>query len=318
MGGKSYDNRLIASALKLGSNTTPDVCTDQRRDIKDLPYTGQGLSKIEDNTLVVIGDTAVDAFDIRTGHPRSINNVSNSGTDTPRSVFEIAEGGLGQDSMVGVGFKDAQGHIRIFNSYSAPVISDRIRDDFDGSNQGIVSLNSTDAEFIHAPQQRLLILAYNAILWVFDFKQRGWYDWRFVDQVNHISIGVDGEVFLTDGSEIFVYPQAGAVDTVTPIWVSGFSRLDPKTRAKIKRVDVDYICAGTTLQPGIYVDNVALTDSTSVMPASATETTDNSSYRDKTTRRKFAVEIHVTTPANVSALTIENVTQEYLISGKAP
>ena len=319
LNGKTKDNRLMAAAATL-RGVTPDHLTDDPRNIRDIPHDGMGLARIGDRILAVMGSHGHDSYDVTTGFLNKIEDVADVGTDAVGSVTEIIEGGLG-NIIRGVVFKDTLGNVRIFDGHGAQIIGDPIFDDFDGSNEGLDSLDATTAQYIYIPQQRLLFLAYGTQVWVQDLRVGGaWYDWRFNNSVNKMSIGVDGEMFFTDGEEMLVYPQAGTVDTPNPIWRSADVPLGEDTRGILKRVHVDYICAGTTLQPAIYKDRGASpTNAGGTLSASSSQSRGRTAYAYGTRiARELALEIHTTDYTKLTSLEIDSIAQQILIEGKKP
>jgi hypothetical protein len=259
--GTTRTNRVMVAAFAGSGAITPDHLSDFGLDVIDLDYDIQGLSQIGDDILVVVGTHGIDAFNVASGLPRKIEDVVNIGTDAPDSIADITEGGVG-NILRGVLFKDQLGNVRLFDGFSSKVISDPVRDDFDSSNQGVISLDTTTTQYKYIHQQRLLFLAYAGQIFILDFRNVNtsgaqWLDWRFNDDVDAMAVGVDGELFFTDGNKVFVFPQTGTVDTPNPQWVSSSMRLPEDTRGVLKKTHVDYLSTGAVLQPAVFIDSEA-------------------------------------------------------------
>lgn len=327
MAGVTRKNRLMRSARKIGNQVTPDGFTDQMGTWTDLPYEILGLSQIDDNNLVVIGKSGIDIFDISGGILNKRDDIVDIGTDATDGVCYIKEGAVGQ-IIKGMIFKDSTGNIRLFDGYSAGIISDPIRDNFaltsdavDADNYGVLSLNSTSLIATYVPLHRTLWLIYGTKVYVWDITGgSNWQDWRVVHSITGVTIGVDGELFFTDGNTVFVWPQAGTIDNPNPLWRSSDVRLPEGMRAIPKKVWMDYICSTTTLQPKVWKDRGEVTDSTDDMNASTTQTTDRTGYiRSRSAaRREIALGFGVTTAASLNSLEVDSLVQELLIVPRRP
>jgi hypothetical protein len=320
--GTTRTNRIMASAFASSGAVTPDHLSDFPPNVIDLDYDIQGLSKIGDDVLVAIGTQGLDAFNVRTVAPVKLEDVVNLGTDAPDSVTNIVEGGVG-NILRGVLFKDRLGNVRLFDGFASKVISDPIRDDFNNSNRGIIFLDATTAQYKYIPQQRLLFLAYAGQIFVLDFRNvdaggAQWLDWRFNNEVDAMAVGIDGELFFTDGDEVFVFPQAGTVDAPTPQWVSASTRIPEDQRGILKKTTVDYLSVGAALQPAAFIDsNAAVTNTTSTLATVPTKTRDRKAFRWGTrVAREVKLELHGTSSA--TDLEIHRIVQEIQIEKKQP
>ena len=321
--GTTRTNRLMVSAFAGSGAVTPDHLSDFGLDVVDLDYDIQGLSRIGDDILVVVGTHGIEAFNVSSGLPRKIEDVVDVGTDVPDSIANIVVGGIG-NILRGVLFKDQQDHVRLFDGFSSKVISDPVRDDFiTNSIPGIinVTLSISSAQYLYIPSQRIAIFAYGTKIFVLDFRNDSspsWLYWEFNNSVSAMTMGVDGEMFFTDGNEIFVFPQTGSVDTPNCQWVGGSTRLPEDTRGVLKKVHVDYLSTGAVLQPGAFIDSDATVSNTSSsMAISSTKTRARKSFSwGKRVAREVALELHGTT--STTGLEIHRIVQEIQIEKKKP
>lgn len=321
MAGVTMKNRLMRTARKIGNQVTPDRLTDDVRTIRDFPYDVLELSQIDDTNLVVLGRSGVEIFDVSGGVLNKRNDITDIGTDATDSVWYLKEGGAGK-TVKGVIFKDAVGHIRLFDGYGSTIISDPIRDDYDGTNQGVLSLDMTGLITVYIPLYRCLFIIYGTQMFVLDFASgMDWQDWRFLNSIEAVCVGVDGEMLWTDRYRMFVWPQAGTVDSPDPQWRGADLDAPADMRIIPKNVWMDYICAGTTtLIPRVYKDRGSATAATSTLAASATQTRGRSGYlrSDSAARREIALGFGVTTAANLTALEVDKMVQELLIVPRRP
>jgi hypothetical protein len=311
--GQTRTNRLMKSARRLGSIVTPDHCAGVDF-VVDLPYDIQGLSFIGDKILVVAGTHGFQSFDVSSGYARKLESVTNVGTDAYATVYPIVEGGLG-NIIRGVLFKDPEGHIRIFDGYGAAIISDPINRDFDNSNRGIDYLNTTSAQFIYLPLYRRLMLCYDTQIFVFDYDGSNWYDWRFTKGVDAAAVGVDGEMFFTDGEEVWVFPQTGTIDNPAPEYRGNDLPVPVGTRVLLKKIWMDYILTtddSSILQPAAYKDRAASpTNTTGTLAASASQVRNETGFPfGSNIQREVALEFHTTDTDNLTALEVDQMVAE--------
>ncbi len=316
LAGVSRANRLMRSARRLGTQVTPDqLAGPDSGAIADLPYDIQGLAHIDDSNLVVIGSSGIHHYDITGGVPIPRKELPEIGTNAADSVLSFIEGGVGQ-GVRGALFKDIRGNIRIYDGYGAQIISHPIRDDYDASNLGVISLNSTSMISIYVPLHQCLFLIYGTQLFVYDFiSSAQWLDWRFAHSITAVCAGVDGELYFSDGKQVFIWPQAGTVDSPNPIWRGSDIILDPRNRGIAKAVFADYLCPGTTLKSQIYRDGSSANDATNAMAASASKTKGASGFTPANGQfeREIALGFGVTSAANCTDLQVDRVIQEILI-----
>ena len=276
LAGVTRTNRLMKSARVRKSVVTPDQLSGDLPTIHNLSGEILGMSKIGEDIMVVATDNQLYIYDCSGGYPRQIDTVTNVGTNAPRSITSIAEGSLGK-IMKGVAFKDVQGNIRVADGYGSQIISDRIESDYNGTNQGIINLNSVDAEYLYLPNYRLFIITYDTKIFVLDFRlaEPQYYYWYFDDGIKAACVGVDGEMFFTDNDQVYVWPQAGTVDTPDPTWRSQNIALKPDERAVLRKVFMDYILTtsdASTLQPVVYFDRGSAADTTNSLAVSSKQT----------------------------------------------
>jgi len=318
----------MRSAVKLKSQVTPDHLSDDPATIADFLYGIKNLATLNDNTLVVIGESGLTAYDVSNGILRRIDEIVEIGTDAIGSVCRILEGGVGSP-IRGVLFKEPQGNLRLFDGYGAQIISDPIRDDFEdtylANNRGIAYHNATTVQSIYLPHYRKLVVAYDGQLFVMDTAtgSNDWYNWVFAKHIDAVCNGVDGEMFFTDGDEVWQFPKAGTDDTPEPIWKPQDKAVPMGYRGILKKIWLDYLCAGITIQPTAYRDKCvspSKTSTTSTLAASATKTRAQQGWNIKTAQfaREFAPEIHVTTPASCTAFELEQVVMTVQLEAKKP
>lgn len=327
LAGITRKNRLMRSARKLGNQVTPDGFTDMPGTYYDLPYEILGLSQVDDNNLVVMGKSGIDIFDITGGQLNKRDDITDIGTDATDSVFYLHEGAVGK-LIKGVIFKDGIGNIRLFDGYGASIISDPIRDDFaltsdgvDANNYGVLTLNSTSLITTYVPLYRTLWLIYGSQVYVWDFAGgNDWQNWKLTHTITAVSQGVDGELFFTDGNTVYVWPQAGSIDSPSPLWRGADLPAPEDMRLIPKNVWCDYICAGTTLQPKVYKDRGAATNSTNTIAASSTQARARTGYlrSGSAARREIALGFGVTSASALTSLEVDSLVQELLIIPRRP
>lgn len=327
LAGVTRKNRLMRSARRLGSIVTPDALSDELATLYDFPYDIQGIGSIDDNTLVVKGTHGTDVFDVTGGMLTKRDDISKVGTTKPDTVFSIAEGSVGE-MIKGVLSQDTLGHIRLFDGYGEGIISDAVRDDFaltsdtvDANNYGVLSLLASIKQIIYVPLHRCLFISYGTQIYVLDLAGgKDWQDWRFANGVNAACVGVDGEMFFTDNVKVYVWPQSGAVDNPNPLWRELDVENDKDTRLIPKKVWVSYVASGTTLQPKIWKDRGAVTNSTNTLAASSTQTRRRTGYSRSgaSAMRETAVGFGVTSATSLTALEVDSIIQDFLIAGDRP
>ncbi len=323
LAGVTRTNRLMRSARRLGSQVTPDHLTDDLGTIIDLPYDIKALGSIGDRILVVVGSHGTDIFDVGGGVLIKMDEVVNIGTNATYSVTQMMEGGIG-NIIKGLIFKDTEGNVRLCDGYGAEIISDGIFDDHNTSNRGIDYLNdNATAQFAYLPHYRKLILAYGTQVFVLDLKRglRDFYDWRFGKSVDALCVGVDGELFFTEGIEVHVYPQAGTEDTPDPQWRSQDITFPDDIRLIAKKVWMDYLCnwsSDPTLKPYVYKDTTEVA-STNKMAKHTTQQRDMTGFAFGTAAlREMAFGFKTTTPANLTSLEVDKIAVETLAKKRRP
>ncbi len=326
LAGVTRTNRLMRSARRLGSQVTPDQFSSDIGTVLDLNGEIKSLSKIGEDLLVVITSNGVEQFDVRNGFLTKVDELAEVGTNARLTPTPILEGGIG--SLIrGVVYKDLQGRVRIFDGAGAPIIDAQVKDNHDSSNKGTSSFNtsrvqqgldSTSAVFIYLPHHRKLILAYpsgsNAVLLVKDFESNGrWYDWRFLDQIDYATVGIDGEMFFTNGDEVFQWPKSGSDDVPDPSW-RGKDRAVPNGfRGLIRKIWMDYLYTsdGTDiLLPGCYKDRSgSRTNATNALADSSTQTRGRTGFTRVNSQfgREVAVEFHITDASKLTALEVDSI-----------
>jgi hypothetical protein len=320
LAGVTRPNRLMKSARRLGSIVTPDAFTDDMGTNYDFSYDGQGIAHIDDSTLVIKGTHGTDIFDISGGILRKRDEITDIGTTKPDSVYSIAEGAAG-DLIKGVLSQDPLGHIRLFDGYAEQPISDPIRDDFDTLNYGVKTLKANIKQIIYVPLYRCLLVSYGTQIFVFDLEGgKNWQDWRFVAALNASCVGVDGEVFFTDNTQVYVWPDAGAIDSPDPQWRELDVANNPDERLIPKDVWMDFIATGTTLQPKVWKDRGSATNSTNTLAVSATQVRRRTGYlrSGSSAMRETAIGFGVTTAANLTALEVDSIVQQFLVMKRRP
>jgi len=323
LAGATRTNRLMRSARRLASQVTPDQLSDDLSTIADMPYDIKALASISNRILVVVGSHGVDIFDVSAGALVKKDEVAGVGTDATYSVTEMTEGGVG-NIVKGVIYKDTEGNIRLCDGYGAQIISDPIFDDHDASNRGVEYLgNNYTAQFIYLQHYRKLILAYGTQIFVLDLKRglRDFYDWRFSKSVDALCVGVDGELFFTDGVEIYVYPQAGSSDTPDPRWRSQDITFPDDVRLVALKAWMDYLCnwgSDPALKPYVYKDTTEVA-ATNSLAKHTTQQRDMTGFAFGTAAlREMAFGFKTTTPANITSLEVDRIAVQTIAKKRRP
>ena len=295
------------------SNIMPDVLPDRVQ--FDFPIVG--IERIDDQTALFIGSA---------GETVKYNILQ-------RAVIERGTGQVGAvapDSIkrVDVGYSKtmyvADKKLWLHDRFNPKSIGEAIESDSDDSTpfKGLTDLTTTsDAWTFHLSklQKTILIFPTENLAFVFDWLRKAWSDVGFVDVRSDTfacgTEGIDGELFFSDGENVFTYPSGTTDNTasIVPIWRSADREMPDNADVDLERMLVTYkltaITGSPTLKISLIRDRGQLTDHVETFPASSTITRvkRNIDFGTKV-RRELAVKIEVNSPLSVGAMEIESIT----------
>jgi hypothetical protein len=136
-------------------------------------------------------------------------------------------------------------------------ISDPIENDSDqeGSTyQGLANTTKTEVWTFDLPAHHWTLFIFpdqgnsGTFMFVFDQERKAWYRWHFADEFVCGCAGLDGELFFSDGTDIFQFPS-GTDDNgveIEPVWMPSSTQLPEGFVAVINRLRIKYKLTGTT------------------------------------------------------------------------
>lgn len=256
-------NRLMWCATRSRSgfgNKTPDVFPATH--FKDFPYDIQGISRLDDQTAVIVGDRGVTLLDVPSMSFRD-TPLTTVGATAPESIARITD-----DSGSSVAFI-AGNTIRLFDGWDAAPVSPPIEADAEDADgvlgKGIAGLTTTSDAWIFLLKKYDMIFVFfptEGITFVYDMQRKGWFQYAFDDSFVAGCVGVDGELDFTDGVYVYRFPYSDEDDGyhTSPLW-RNFLRIPNEIELDLERHYAYYKVEGTSsegLTVSLFIDRAGV------------------------------------------------------------